>query len=60
VTRLSTFVIGREFWATGWRDLLDQLQFGGLLSEDPNDGRPLIGLGEVAAGGRRDRVGHIS
>src|SRR6516165_9571904 len=46
--RLSTFGIGREYSAAGWRDLLDQLQFEGLLREDPNDGRPLIGLGEAA------------
>src|SRR5215469_12609890 len=46
-TRLSTFGIGREFSAAGWRDLLDQLQFEGLLREDPNDGRPLITLGET-------------
>ena len=45
-TKLSTFGIGREFSAAGWRDLLDQLQFEGLLREDPNDGRPLITLGE--------------
>jgi ATP-dependent DNA helicase RecQ len=48
-TQLSTFGIGRELSATGWRDLLDQLQFEGLSREDPNDGRPLIGLGEAAA-----------
>jgi ATP-dependent DNA helicase RecQ len=47
-TKISTFGIGREFSAAGWRDLLDQLQFEGLLREDPNDGRPLIGLGEHA------------
>jgi ATP-dependent DNA helicase RecQ len=46
-TKLSTFGIGREFSAAGWRDLLDQLQFEGLLREDPNDGRPLITLGET-------------
>jgi ATP-dependent DNA helicase RecQ len=46
-TRLSTFGIGRELNAGGWRDLLDQLLFEGLLRENPNDGRPLIGLGEV-------------
>jgi ATP-dependent DNA helicase RecQ len=45
--RLSTFGIGREYSAAGWRDLLDQLQFEGLVREDPNDGRPLIGLGEA-------------
>ena len=44
---LSTFGIGKEFDAAGWRDLLDQLLFEGLLREDPNDGRPLIGLGEA-------------
>jgi ATP-dependent DNA helicase RecQ len=46
-TKLSTFGIGREFSAAGWRDLLDQLQFEGLLLEDSNDGRPLITLGET-------------
>jgi ATP-dependent DNA helicase RecQ len=46
-TAMSTYGIGREFSAAGWRDLLDQLMFDGLLHEDPNDGRPLIGLGEA-------------
>ena len=46
---LSTFGVGKEFSATGWRDLVDQLLFDGLLKEDPNDGRPLIGLGDVEA-----------
>ncbi|HJU30378.1 MAG TPA: DNA helicase RecQ, partial [Hyphomicrobiaceae bacterium] len=45
--QLSTYGIGRELSATGWRDLLDQLLFEGLLREDPNDGRPLIGLGDA-------------
>jgi len=45
---LSTFGVGQEFSANGWRDLLDQLLFDGLLKEDPNDGRPLIGLGDAA------------
>jgi len=44
---LSTYGIGREFNAGGWRDLIDQLLFEGLLRENPNDGRPLIGLGEA-------------
>jgi len=43
---LTTFGIGREFSPAGWRDLIDQLLFEGLLREDPNDGRPLIGLGD--------------
>ncbi|WP_304169463.1 DNA helicase RecQ [Phenylobacterium aquaticum] len=45
---LSTFGVGQELSAAGWRDLVDQLLFDGLLKEDPNDGRPLIGLGEAA------------
>ena len=45
---LSTFGIGREFSAAGWRGLIDQLLFEGLLAENPNDGRPVIGLGEAA------------
>jgi ATP-dependent DNA helicase RecQ len=44
---MSTFGIGRELSAGGWRDLLDQLLFEGLLRENPNDGRPLIGLGDM-------------
>src|SRR5262249_1353965 len=48
-TQMSTFGIGRDISAGGWRDLLDQLEFEGLLREDPNEGRPLIGLGDVAA-----------
>ena len=46
-TRLSTFGIGRDTSAGGWRDLLEQLLFEGLLRESPNDGRPLIGLGDM-------------
>ncbi len=45
--RLSTFGIGQETSAGGWRDLLEQLLFEGLLRENPNDGRPLIGLGDM-------------
>lgn len=45
--QMSTFGIGREFSPAGWRDLLDQLLFEGLLLEDPNDGRPLVGLGDA-------------
>ena len=57
-TQMSTYGIGREFSAGGWRDLLDQLLFEGLLREDPNDGRPLVGLGvadEVRAVYRSER-----
>lgn len=45
--QMSTFGIGREFSPAGWRDLLDQLLFQGLLLEDPNDGRPLVRLGDA-------------
>ncbi len=48
-TELSTFGVGREFSPAGWRDLIDQLLFEGLLREDPNEGRPLLGLGEPEA-----------
>jgi ATP-dependent DNA helicase RecQ len=44
---LSTFGVGGEFSPAGWRDLIDQLLFEGLLREDPNDGRPLLAMGEA-------------
>jgi len=44
---LSTFGVGREFSPGGWRDLIDQLLFEGLLREDPNDGRPLLAMGDA-------------
>ena len=46
---LSTFGIGAELPAAHWRGILDQLLFEGLLKEDPNDGRPLILLGDAEA-----------
>jgi len=46
---LSTFGLGQELSAAAWRELLDQLLFEGLLREEPNDGRPLVGLGDSAA-----------
>ncbi len=46
---LSTWGIGAEFSPGGWRDLIDQLLFEGLLVEDPNDGRPVIGLSDPDA-----------
>jgi ATP-dependent DNA helicase RecQ len=46
---LSTFGVGAELSAGDWRGLIDQLIFDGLLREDPNDGRPLIGLGDAGA-----------
>ncbi len=46
---LSTWGIGGELPAAHWRNILDQLLFEGLLREDPNDGRPLILLGDAEA-----------
>jgi ATP-dependent DNA helicase RecQ len=46
---MSTYGVGQELSATEWRDLIEQLLFEGLLREDPNDGRPLVGLGDAEA-----------
>jgi ATP-dependent DNA helicase RecQ len=46
---MSTYGIGQDLSAVEWRDLIEQLLFEGLLREDPNDGRPLIGLGDAEA-----------
>ena len=46
--QMSTFGVGRDISPGGWRDLIEQLLFEGLLREDHNDGRPLIGLGDGA------------
>ena len=48
-TGLSTWGIGQDLTASQWRDLTEQLLFEGLLREDPNDGRPLVGLGDADA-----------
>jgi ATP-dependent DNA helicase RecQ len=46
---LSTWGIGADLSVQAWRDLLEQLLFEGLLREDPNDGRPLVGIGDAEA-----------
>lgn len=46
---LSTWGIGQDLSAAQWKDLTEQLLFEGLLREDPNDGRPLVGLGDAEA-----------
>jgi ATP-dependent DNA helicase RecQ len=46
---LSTWGIGTELSLAQWRDLTEQLLFEGLLREDPNDGRPLVGIGDADA-----------
>src|SRR6202000_3213737 len=43
----STWGIGQDLSANAWRDLVEQLLFEGLLREDPNDGRPLVGVGDA-------------
>jgi len=46
---LSTWGIGKDIAPSGWRDIVDHLLFEGLLLEDPNDGKPLVGLGDAEA-----------
>jgi ATP-dependent DNA helicase RecQ len=46
---LSTWGVGQDLSLGQWRDLTEQLLFEGLLKEDPNDGRPLVGLGDAEA-----------
>jgi ATP-dependent DNA helicase RecQ len=48
-TSLSTWGVGQELTAAQWKDLTEQLLFEGLLKEDPNDGRPLVRLGDAEA-----------
>lgn len=48
-TALSTWGIGADAPVGLWRDVLDHLMFEGLLVEDPNEGKPLIRLGDPAA-----------
>jgi len=47
--QLSTWSIGADISPNGWRDIVDHLLFEGLLIEDPNDGKPLVGLGDPEA-----------
>ncbi|WP_286952619.1 MULTISPECIES: DNA helicase RecQ [Brevundimonas] len=46
---LSTWGVGTDLSLVGWRDVIDHLMFEGLLVEDPNDGKPLIRLGDPQA-----------
>ncbi|MDB5418665.1 MAG: recQ [Phenylobacterium sp.] len=46
---LSTWGIGTDLGLAQWRELTEQLLFEGLLREDPNDGRPLVGIGDADA-----------
>jgi ATP-dependent DNA helicase RecQ len=44
---LSTFGVGRDIAPRSWRDIIDHLLFEGLLAEDPNEGKPLLMLGDA-------------
>ena len=44
---MTTYGVGRDVGQQSWRELLDQLLFDDLLEEDPNDGRPLLRLGDA-------------
>ncbi len=46
---MTTYGVGQDLSQAAWRDLLDQLLFEGLAREEPNDGRPLICLGDAEA-----------
>ncbi|CAN5149634.1 DNA helicase RecQ [soil metagenome] len=46
---LSTWGIGKDTSPNSWRDIIDHLLFEGLLLEDANDGKPLVGLGDPEA-----------
>lgn len=46
---LSTWGIGADLSLAAWRDVIDHLLFEGLLVEDPNDGKPIIRLGDAQA-----------
>jgi len=48
-TALSTWGIGADTALHAWRDVLDHLMFEGLLVEDPNEGKPLVRLGDPEA-----------
>ena len=55
-TALSTWGIGADTAQPAWRDVLDHLMFEGLLVENPNEGKPLVMLGDLA-GDRPRRTG---
>lgn len=48
-SNLSTWGIGADLSLTAWRDVVDHLLFEGLLVEDPNEGKPIIQLGDPEA-----------
>lgn len=46
-TALSTWAIGADLDLAAWRAVIDHLIFEGLLLEDPNEGKPILRLGEA-------------
>jgi ATP-dependent DNA helicase RecQ len=46
---LSTWGVGADTALHAWRDVVDHLMFEGLLNEDPNEGKPLVLLGDPEA-----------
>lgn len=48
-TALSTWGVGADTALHAWRDVIDHLMFEGLLVEDPNEGKPLVRLGDPEA-----------
>ena len=48
-TGLTTWAIGADVAQHTWRDIVDHLMFEGLLVEDPNEGKPLVRLGDPEA-----------
>lgn len=48
-TALSTWGIGADIASHTLRDVIDHLMFEGLLVEDPNEGKPLVRLGDPEA-----------
>jgi ATP-dependent DNA helicase RecQ len=42
LSQLSTFGVGKELGKAGWRTVIDQLLFDGLLGEDDADNRPTL------------------
>lgn len=48
-TALSTWGVGADTAPSGWREVIDHLLFEGLLVEDPNEGKPLLSLGDAEA-----------
>ena len=48
-TALSTWGIGTDIALHTLRDVVDHLMFEGLLVEDPNEGKPLVRIGDPEA-----------